>query len=395
MKYTLFILLTTCAFSACNQTNPAISTIDVNGNPVHVIQYEQIQDTVQIKLSQLAEDLRFIPLETKEECLFGSAKYFVYDKYIIVIERNKRIMQFSGDGKFIRQICRYGQGPREFQGPVIAVDEEHDILFLGDGIKSYIMSWDLNTGAFIKEIPNPYKGKLKRIHYTQEGTLLIAPIVGDRESGKFYLWEQDLDGNIIRQIEAPPTKGWVDSDTDILLYTNGKGYNYLPVDADTVFRVDEERLTPSWFIDLGKKNEDLDNKPGHRSFTYGFESARFFSGRVYTLEKVDMIKYEGGVGYTTNGKHEYLTLDKKTGEIYLNQKIYNDFVAEETTLSWFGAQSNQTIHLQIMADHLVEHAEKVLEDSKADPKVKSRLKKLLDQVDIEDNPILIVGRLRK
>jgi len=45
-------------------------------------------------------------------------------------------------------------------------------------------------------------------------------------------------------------------------------------------------------------------------------------------------------------------------------------------------------------NHRCDTTEKILDDQKADPKLKSRIERILPTVDIEDNLILIVGKLR-
>lgn len=57
--------------------------------------------------------------------------------------------------------------------------------------------------------------------------------------------------------------------------------------------------------------------------------------------------------------------------------------------------SNNTLYIAKSAISLIEHAKEVLKDPNTNPKVKSRLNTLINQIDLEDNPILIVGKLRK
>ncbi|MCD6346888.1 MAG: 6-bladed beta-propeller, partial [Bacteroidales bacterium] len=218
------LLLTIIIFSCSNSNNPAIKTIEINGDPVNLISYNEIQDSVQISLSQLASELHFVKLETTEECMIGYGQYYIYDKYILNIHPFEKIMQFTAEGKFVRQVCRSGKGPHEFQHAVIAVDEVNDFLYVADEVKSYFMSWDLNTGKYLGDIPIPFKGRLKNLLVTKDGTLLVAPVVGHFPSGDYYLWEQDLEGNLIREIKAPHQDFYRDSQSP-LLHFNGSGYN--------------------------------------------------------------------------------------------------------------------------------------------------------------------------
>lgn len=393
-KTAILFFLSLILFCCSNPGNPAISKIDINGHVVTLLSYSEITDTTPAKLSDLADNLHFIPLETKEECIIGYAHYYVYDKYIIVVNPYEKILLFTGKGKFLRQIAQAGKGPQEFQNAVTTVDENNDILYVGDESKSYFMSWDLNTGDYLGDIPRVYEGKLKNMLFTSNNTLLCAPVVGHNEAGRFYVFEQDTEGNLIRAIEAPERKSWHDSQ-DKLLHFNGYGYNYIPIKIDTIFQVKDSVLAPSWVVDFGKNNDKLIGKTGGRSFTYSFESNRFFAGRVYTLEKVETTIIEGGTSTRTSGKSENLIVDKESGNIFLNEKLENDFIAESIYLYWINVLPNNTLYIAKSAISLIEHAEKVIEDPDTHPEIKSRLKNLLDQIDLEDNPILIVGKLRK
>lgn len=60
--------------------------------------------------------VRFVPLETKTECLMGGLKQIqVTDSFIFVVtaKRKGQVMMFDRNGKFLRKIGRYGKGPGE------------------------------------------------------------------------------------------------------------------------------------------------------------------------------------------------------------------------------------------------------------------------------------------
>ncbi len=396
MKKNLLLLLLPILICNCSKPeNSAISKIDIRGHEVNILHYSELDGTNSIKLSDIATDFHFIPLETNKDCMIGYAYYHIYDKYIIVVNPYEKILLFNGKGEFLRKLCIAGKGPREFQNAVTTVDEENDVLYIGDESKSYFMSWDLTNGNYLGDIPRVYSGRLKNIIFTEDNTLICAPCVGNGEAGKYYIFEQDTKGDLIREIKAPEQKGWADSN-DKLLYFSGSSYNYIPINIDTIYRVYGSELIPYWMFDFGRENEQLAGKPGGRSFDYEFESDRFFVGNIFTISKVETNATEGGSSTRTSHKVEHLTIDKKTNQIYLNDKLRNDFIGEkESYLSLLKVLPNNSIYQAINAISLIEHAEKVEADPDANLEVKLRLKKLLTQIDIEDNPVLIVGELKK
>lgn len=104
----LFIL---CAIISCNNRDQTrfnkLETIDLD---------EGLKNKKELVLSQIATDIQYIPLETKEECLITSvSQVFAFKNKIIVFdERQRNIYLFENTGKFIRKIGKKGVGPGEY-----------------------------------------------------------------------------------------------------------------------------------------------------------------------------------------------------------------------------------------------------------------------------------------
>jgi hypothetical protein len=101
-------------------------------------------------LSEIAEDITFIPLETTDECLIGNycVIYFFKD-YIVTIDNIHQIFLFDKTGKYIRKIGNKGQGPGEYihaQSPIIVNNE----LFIYDLSVGKTLCYDLLTGKCLR-----------------------------------------------------------------------------------------------------------------------------------------------------------------------------------------------------------------------------------------------------
>ena len=387
---TICLLLSTCT----SKNNPAISESVEDGYTFRQIFYEQISDSLDLKLSDLATDWRFIPLETSEDCMIKQAEFYVYDKFIIANLPFDKILLFDSQGKFIQKITQYGKGPQEIARATLSVDEVNDILYVADEHKGYIMSWDLNTGTYLGGIPRAYKGRINRVIATDNNTLWLAPVVGYFESGDYYAWEQDLHGNIIQEIKAPHYDSYMDMGSG-LLYPRDHGYNYLPVRSDTIFSISENILIPSWYANLGENNEKLYQQVGHRSFSYLFESNRFFCGKISTITWIEVTDLgNGGSSSRYKAKREFLVIDKKTNKTTLNQAIENDFLGTQVANHQIRALTNQ--HLLVIEDaiNFLEKAESTLADPNIDKQIKSKLNGIVSQLDEEDNPVLLLGKIK-
>lgn len=397
LKTIIISIIAIIALTSCqNRINPIISEIDIDGSIMQVINYEKIKDSSQIKLTDLATDLHIVPLETHEECMLNLANYYVYDRYILAFQHSNRVLQFDKDGKFIRQICSQGKGPHEFQDYnmiIRAIDENNDILYITDAVKSYIMSWDLNTGSYRGDIKRTYSGKIKNMFFTAKGTIILSPMLSDSEAGKFYLWEQDLEGNLIKAVEAPKTDSYVDSQ-DKLLHYNGESYNYIPVDGDTVFELSDSKLIPKWYVFLGKDNPKRKDQVGEIGFSYLFESPRFFAGSLYTIESMRVEKTNGGITSYSTGKRETLFYDKNSEKIYISEKISNDFCGGNIDSYSVGVQSNKIIWVSLSAIDLIELSENLVENEVTN-RIGQNLNSIIQEISPEDNPILLIGKLKK
>ena len=171
------------------------------------------------------------------------------------------------------------------------------------------------------------------------------------------------------------------------------GYNYLPVRSDTIFDLGVEKLAPAWYMNLGKKNDELKDQVGHRSFNYLYESERYFSGKVSTLTWIEITDLgNGAFSSRYEATRELLILDKKKKSATLNQTITNDILGIEVKTYQLTALQNQ--QLLITAINFIEKAEKALSDDTLDKKIRQRLKALVDQIAAEDNPVLLVGKIK-
>ena len=165
--------------------------------------------------------------------------------------------------------------------------------------------------------------------------------------------------------------------------------------SDTIFDVGVAKLDPAWYVNFGKKNDELRDQVGHRSYDYLYESERYFSGKVSTITWIKATDLgNGAFSSRYNAKRELLILDKKKKSASLNQTITNDILGIEVKTYQLTALQNQKLLITEDAIDFIQKAEKALSDDTLDNKIRQRLKALLDQMTEEDNPVLLVGRIK-
>jgi len=84
--------------------------------PLYIIDIKaNISNVKAINLSTIGKEIKYIPLETRPECLLQNIMNVEFsDEYIFVNDDNNQLLQFDLTGKFIRKIGTQGRGPEEY-----------------------------------------------------------------------------------------------------------------------------------------------------------------------------------------------------------------------------------------------------------------------------------------
>ena len=115
--------------AACGNPKPAEPTdglivIDVEDALNHLAD--------ELKMSDLYDTVRYVPLETNDSCLVGDRPYMVTtDKYLLVsYAQSPAILTFDKEtGRFVARIAHQGQGPEEYTSGTICYNEHDGLLY--------------------------------------------------------------------------------------------------------------------------------------------------------------------------------------------------------------------------------------------------------------------------
>lgn len=102
-----------------------------------------------IKLTEIGESIRYIPLETIEnKILRRIQKVLLHQDYIFVTDRQS-VFQFSEDGRFIRQVGKAGKGPGEHSNRISFTlnPARSEVLIFSSGTNQ-LNFYDINSGKF-------------------------------------------------------------------------------------------------------------------------------------------------------------------------------------------------------------------------------------------------------
>jgi hypothetical protein len=113
-----------------------------------------------LKLSDIAESIEYIPLETTNKSLIGPVTnpqhYVISDNYILIYcPLSAQIYLFNRKGKFMALVGREGQGPGEYLKntvSLLSVDEINKTVAIYTSHPQRLLYFNL-AGKFIKSVP--------------------------------------------------------------------------------------------------------------------------------------------------------------------------------------------------------------------------------------------------
>lgn len=138
----------------------AVTLFSCQTSDKNAVEPDNPAGTITQKLSDMADNLQAIPLETTDSCLLsGYLQIWIGNKYIVTADRENMHL-FNRNGKHIRQLMNRGKGPGQFQYiNSFTVDESKERLYYCEQIeKENLRIIDLVTGNNTQKIPGYIDG---------------------------------------------------------------------------------------------------------------------------------------------------------------------------------------------------------------------------------------------
>lgn len=359
-----------------------------------------------LNLQDEIESVEYIPLETTEDpasLLDGVSEYAVTSKYIYVSPvKEQRIVQFDRQGRFIKTLIPFGQGPGEFSNFLVGMqaDEENNRLYLFSANQIGVYTLE---GEFIQNLNHGYQIVYQRKVGKDRYASVAFPYVPFQsgsyglgiftEQGDTIAVKNDFASPLVTPEKAGFTVGIAatfSSQQQSLLFKTGCN--------DTVFRISSDKILPACVLNLQNSDQEIvrcldatDFSSLHQKFegnTDIFIFDFFETPRNYYFR----CRYDG--------RHYVASVDKKTGEMLTEQceqpeDIYK--LSDANLLfGMLGTRSYRQFPIwgRMEKDQLVQVItpyELGLYESKATLTVPDELK----EINADGNPIFIVYQLRK
>lgn len=399
--YFSLILILLLVSSSCN-VDPTVSN-----ELIELDTHAAIKNKKHLKLSDIAQSVEFVKLETSSECLISGGSFVLGEKYIVFLNyRPGKVMLFDRSGKFLRDIGRVGQGPGEYKqaGNIDLNSAEDKILVESAGFPSVLLEYSIN-GDFIRSNELLYR--------SQEGVKYLANGEFIYMQGRYYSdslnypriisLDEDM-GNpttlytINHKRNPDRMAGYYTRD----LFSRLKsGFNFKDSMCDTVYFVDEKlEPTPKYVIVEGEKT------PPYYSMTLE-ESDSYQNNMDMLNELSEYLLLLGKV----NGKRAHLVYDKINGEFFSLPKqdkclsansysygLLDDLTGLEPYWFWESADLRNNSFHDILG--IIDLKDAIESDCFNDDnrlistKYRDQLKSLVESSSEDDNPIIRIIHLK-
>jgi len=433
---TFFLLLACILLSGCKQNNlnrtEGIASIDVVNN---LGKYHAIT------ISEIVPKLDYIPLETTNDCLIGEARFIAVTPRRLFVAGTRYCYTFDRTGRFIGKIGSIGQGPGEYQSiSGLCIDEKTQSLYLKNVRTILEYSWD---GTFRQSIPIPknmIESPLDMVSFVRD-TLFLGhvPNYSGSEVHNFLLF--DKSGQVVKsfdnhvQLNRAKPMYFFASDCSMRSFRISENVYVKENANDTLYCFNERNeLIPQFVFDLGKYvfskerredgsvtsasslesmrgiiqvPDDLTPMVGTSSYLFFNIVARGLPHNISLPEKrettfmpppgfqrTDTYEIRGVFGLYDKGNTKTRLLD--TDPVSRKQGLINDI---DGGLSfwpkYYNASGNELIDVwqsYDMKEILTE--EYFAAHEIKNPQAHRRLRELLKNLKEDDNPVIVVGKLK-
>jgi len=395
-----------------------IEMISVNGKEIPKINLGEVADSATtIKLSDLFEDFRIIPLETGKDCLISYPGLICLTGHSLLTWTQVgmgpcRVLEFGMDGKYIREFGTGGKGPGEHGGYLVdglAWYRDFQQIFVsyaGMGDENHLFGAD---GKFLHVIRNPLDLSQGVMRFNDSIWMTPGVAAGNpqyrRDSVRLLMYT-----DAGREIKVwprgiyPPEgqSAFTPSGWRVSLYQHQNRWQIYTPGDDTLYQVGIDRLDPAAVFNLGPKGQPYNQfiDPSKIIGTYMIkvvkETDRLWIVEKSTITVADVHQYGKNWGGMYNMNEFLLVIDKKSGHArnlrfeddllgvpnkYPNRAMVRWTEKGEPFLSFLGVDLKESIKTALKKDDL-------------DPKIRERLEQLDTQITVDSNPVIVLMKTK-
>gem|GEM_PF-5057403 len=296
---------------SCNQMyNEAVEYASIVDSNAIVINLEDVLDNELCIISDLAYDVKIIPLETTESSIVGDIEQLVFgNQFVYLLDRiNNNVLIFDINGSFVKNIAR-GSGPGEVDRVIDIMFNKYDnhlYIYHHSGINVYS-----EDGTFWGY--KPFLSLVTDIMPTNHGGYLAVASEMQNGSGKYSFYEIDSTFDIKRYLIVDPVFKPEWGISHYIQYSAENNQELLisrPFDNRIFsYHSDDNSIHIKYNFDFGSKALDCSSMSNSIDYETLFK----------LLEDNSKYSFSGSFFETDNYVCAYL----RKGEIYISELFYN------------------------------------------------------------------------
>lgn len=408
------IIIGTClmAFLICctNRKPKDNSEKDLIKPYPHIIKMtEGLQNKAQIKLSDIADSIRYIVLSKNKEVMIGSTRSIQMSDSNIFLKSDNLVMRFDLSGKYLNSFGKLGRGPEEYlAGSVYSTTPNFDkVLILRSMMYDYLTFKP--SGEYISKNKISHSRNLYDFICVSDSTILltfwfIGSFMNEEvlKSMPGVAGLYNLKAEPLQIIDAPIKNMSIEANDLKKAISSNPTFTFfekrvvLSPEGDTIFEVDKNSIKPGFIIDWGQTphNHTIEElyyrqtTPSNKVINYmpllETTTKAFFRGRnmndyfIFEYDKItancrSMTTDQNNLGFINDldgGVNFYPYWTNREGNIW---------ISEQDAYSFKDKHNNESIS-NSFAIH---------------PEMKRKLKEFVDNLKQDDNPVLIIVYLKE
>ena len=343
-------------------------------------------------LSNIADTIEYIALETNESCLLLGISYLHMNSNYIFVSDYKKLYQFNNNGAFVRQIGRIGKGPEEHSGRIrFAVNEYNNEIYVSS-YPNKILVFDAISGIYKRSFK--VKFTIAKIEILAKDRLIIFPIEVNprRNSSKLRdeVYIVDPFGKIKGSIADK--KREYNNNNNVLgsihLYKYYEKLHFMGTYKDALYSLDS-KFEKHGYLKLEMKNKvqweeliiepNIDNKLDEYLTVYRIsENTNYF-----------FLKIRNGIVMGEEKKIENLVYDKINQRFFKTNGILNDL--DEVADFWPRFIFDDKLIDCFNSNDLIE----IMKNKSTENLNSNGLKNIIQKIDIGSNPIIAIAQKAK
>lgn len=350
----------------------------------------------EIKLSELADNLSYIPLDTS--IIIDNINDVILDQNTIYLNSRIGILAFNRGGKLISQIGKFGRGPGEYIfARNFCIDEKSQRLYNHANRNKLIQVFS-RSGKFLRSFTlNQYPGSfINSVNYFNDN--LFINCFGYDSPYEWIVY--DTLGNIIKRQSRHLPEFTYNYTGGIESYLFENRLTYYNTWSDTVFSVlPDFSEEPVMIISPGPHRKPR----GNLSIEQVLE-VKYFSFHLFETKQFYVMRYLYDRKYylafiDKNGIRDFLNIYDVNERAQPMSGIMNDFDGGLWFFpeSYYEENGNEYL-IGVQNPHeIIAHAltEEFKNSNPKDLKKKENYLRLAENLKETDNPVLVLARLKK